>query len=414
MTEKMLEKEISRQVSVITRGVVELFSEDALREKLKKSLSEKKPLIVKAGFDPSAPDIHLGHTVILRKLRQFQELGHTVVFLVGDFTAMIGDPTGRNQMRKPLTKEEVRENAATYQAQAAKILDIKKIKTEFNSAWLTDLKMEKLLELASHQTVARIIERDDFSKRYKNNIDISLVEFMYPLLQAYDSIVLRADIEIGGTDQKFNLLMARTLQRRYAQDPEVVLTLPLLEGTDGVQKMSKSLGNYIGIAERPEEMYGKAMSIPDSLMRKYFELLTDFSLEEIDGFFKKCTAGELHPKALKEKLACSIVSTYHGTRASQQAKENFDKVFTHDGIPRDIPEFNLWQSHTEGGKIWIVKLMVLSGLAATNGEARRAIAQGGVRLDGVKIDDPEKAIELRKEAILQVGKRKFVKIVATG
>jgi tyrosyl-tRNA synthetase len=388
------------QLRRIKRATVEIIQEEELLKKLKQG----RPLIVKAGFDPSCPDIHLGHSVLLRKLRLFQELGHKVIFLIGDFTAMIGDPTGRSQMRKPLGRQEVLKNAQTYEQQISKILDVKKAQVRFNSEWLGMMNLTQLINLASKQTVARMLERDDFSQRFRNNQDITILEFLYPLLQAYDSVVLKADIEVGGTDQKFNMLMGRTIQKRFGQEPQVIITMPLLVGIDGIEKMSKSTGNYIGINESPTEMFGKLMSISDELMLNYYELLTDVDLGELK---ENLSLNKLHPKDAKLELAKSIVATYWGQRKAKEALGEFQKVFKEKKIPSNIPAYSF-----PGNDIGILDAMIASNLAKTRNEARRLINQGAVRLNGHKVTDSNFRIILNKSSglVLKVGKRGFARI----
>jgi tyrosyl-tRNA synthetase len=388
--------DIKKAVELIRRGTVEIIDEKELIRKLEDSNKKKKPLIVKAGFDPSAPDIHLGHTVLLRKLKHFQDLGHKVVFLIGDFTAMIGDPSGRSAVRKRLTEDEVRENARTYKKQVSKILDIERCEVVFNSKWLKDMSLADFLDVASRQTVARILERDDFYKRYKSGKEISLLEFIYPLLQAYDSVVLKADVELGGTDQKFNLLMGKTLQRRYEQLEQVIITTPLLEGTDGVQKMSKSYGNYIGINETAKEMFGKIMSISDELMWRYYELLTDISLDEISRM-----RDEMHPKDAKTRLAREMITTYHSKKDAEKAEKEFERVFKEGEMPEAI------QVAEVESPIWICSLLAETGLASSNSEARRLIKQNAVTIDGKKVSDDNAKININNGMIIRVGKRKF-------
>ncbi|MFH0731942.1 MAG: tyrosine--tRNA ligase [Candidatus Omnitrophota bacterium] len=397
---------VDEQFQLIKRGTVEIIEEQQLKEKLVNSFTKKVPLIVKAGFDPSAPDIHLGHTVLLRKLAHFQKLCHNVIFLIGDFTAMIGDPSGRSETRNVLTKEQVFENAKTYKKQISKILDLDYCEVYFNSKWFSKMSFANFLDLASRQTIARILERDDFQKRYKSGKDISLLEFIYPLLQSYDSVVLSADIEIGGTDQKFNLLMARTIQRRYNQPEQVVITMPLLEGTDGVQKMSKSLGNYIGINEPAKEMFGKIMSISDDLMWKYYELLTDVSVEDISGMKAQTKSAKLNPRDAKVKLAKEIVSLYHSKAEAEKAHKEFERIFSSDGVPDDIGIFTI----EKGQKIWIVELLEKGGLAPSRSEARRLINQGAVKVDKVTISDEDLQLSPKNGSIIQVGKRRFLRI----
>jgi tyrosyl-tRNA synthetase len=401
-----VEAEIARQMSVIRRGAAEITPEDELIAKLRRSIVTGKPLHIKLGLDPSAPDIHLGHTVPLQKMRAFQELGHQVTVIIGDYTGMIGDPTGKSETRKQLTAEQVRENAKTYVDQLYKVLDKDKTQIRYNSEWLGPMSFADVISLAAKTTVARMLERDDFEKRYNSQQSISLHEFFYPLMQGYDSVALEADIELGGTDQKFNLLMGRMLQKEYGKEQQVIMTFPLIEGLDGVQKMSKSLGNYIGIDEAPNEMYGKTMSIPDELMVKYFELVTDVSLDELAVIREGKENGTLHPRDLKMRLGREIVTKYHGAEAAQEAEGHFKTVFQKRELPTDIPEVTL-----EPGTVWIVKLIADLKMALSNGEARRLIQGGGVKLNGEKVIDTDAQIELQDGMIVQVGKRKFAKIV---
>ncbi len=394
-------KDLQTQLNLIKRGTVEIIQINELKKKIRRSIETKKPLVIKAGFDPSAPDIHLGHTVLLRKMRHFQELGHQIVFLIGDFTGMIGDPSGRSETRPRLTRKEVEENAKTYQRQISKVLDIKRLKIVFNSSWFDNMTSYEIGELASKQTVARVLERDDFMSRYKSGQDISFLEFLYPLFQAYDSVVLKADIELGGTDQKFNLLMARTIQERYGQEPQVVITMPILEGLDGVQKMSKSLGNYVGISEPAKEMFGKIMSISDELMLKYYELLTDEDLDEVKG---EISNGALHPKEAKKRLAKAIVGQYHDEKAAAREEREFDKVFKSKGVPSDIQKLALGED-----AIWVIRLLTESGICKSSSEARRLVQQGGVAIDGVKIKDVNAKIKVTpKGSVLKAGKKEFL------
>lgn len=403
---------IDEQLSILSRGTAEIISIEELRSALERAQKENRPLRVKLGTDPSAPDIHLGHTVVYRKLKQFQDLGHEVYFLVGDFTGRIGDPTGKSTTRKPLTREEVEANAKTFAQQVYKILDPDKTKIVFNSTWLSPLTFEDVIKLASKYTVARMLERDDFAKRYQENKPISIHEFFYPLMQGYDSVALRADVELGGTDQKFNLLVGRELQREFGQTPQIALMMPLLVGTDGVQKMSKSLGNYIGIDEKPEEMYGKVMSIPDELMLNYYELVTEVPIDEIKSIFAGLEAGKLHPRDVKRRLAREIVGLYHGQEAAKAAEETFDLVFRRGDIPENIPVFQVPLEELDGpAQIWVVKLLVLAGLVSSSSEARRMIKQGAVKLDGIRIDDESAQVELDSERVIQVGKRKFAQVI---
>ena len=393
------------QVRQIKHGVADLINEQDLVKKIEKSIKENKPLVIKLGLDPTAPDIHLGHTVPLRKLRLFQEFGHQVVIVIGGFTARIGDPTGKSVTRPPLTKEEVLKNAETYKTQIFKVLDPEKTIVRDNSEWLESMNFADVLRLASSYTVARMMERDDFSKRFKEGRPIGVHEFMYPLMQGYDSVALQADVEFGGTDQTFNLLMGRHLQELEGQEPQVVITMPLLEGLDGVQKMSKSLGNYIGIDEEPKEMYGKAMSIPDELMMRYFMLVTDMSIEEQDDMAKRLESGELHPRDAKMLLARTIVRLYHGEEAALEAEEEFKRVFQQRALPTDIPEYAM-AAPTE--PIFVPQFCTDAGLTASNGEARRSIKAGAFKVNGEKYT--EENLTLEEGMIVQVGKRKFVKI----
>ena len=393
------------QVRQIKHGVADLINEQDLVKKIEKSIKENKPLVVKLGLDPTAPDIHLGHTVPLRKLRLFQEFGHQVVIVIGGFTARIGDPTGKSVIRPPLTKEEVLKNAETYKTQIFKVLDPEKTIVRDNSEWLESMNFADVLRLASSYTVARMMERDDFSKRFKEGRPIGVHEFMYPLMQGHDSVALHADVEFGGTDQTFNLLMGRHLQELEGQEPQVVITMPLLEGLDGVQKMSKSLGNYIGIDEEPKEMYGKAMSIPDELMMRYFMLVTDMSIEEQEDMAKRLESGELHPRDAKMQLARTIVRLYHGEEAALEAEEEFKRVFQQRAMPTDIPEYAM-DAPTE--PIFVPQFCTDAGLTASNGEARRSIKAGAFKVNGEKYT--EENLKLGDGMIVQVGKRKFVKI----
>lgn len=397
---------VQEQMEVILRGTAEVISEEELEGKIERSLRTGKPLTVKQGFDPTAPDIHIGHTVSLRKLRQFQDLGHKVVFLIGDFTGMIGDPSGRSEMRKRLSRQEVLQNARTYQEQVFKILDPERTVVAFNSEWCEPMKFEDVLVLASRYTVARMLERDDFSQRYKQGKPITIMEFLYPLIQAYDSVALKADVEVGGTDQKFNLLVGRDVQREYGQEPQVALMMPLLVGTDGKEKMSKSLGNYIGINEPPEEIYGKTMSIPDFLIYPYFELATDVDSSELAEIKRSLEDPEVNPMDLKRRLARRLVAMYHGEEAARRAEEAFDKVFRRREVPDEVPEYVLNQD-----RIWIVRLLTSSGLASSNSEARRLIAQGGVYIDGRRVTDPNLEVEFKGGEVVKVGKRRFLRVV---
>ncbi|MBW4840266.1 MAG: tyrosine--tRNA ligase [Paenibacillaceae bacterium] len=402
--------EVERQLQVISRGVVEIVPEDELKQKVIKSVVTGKPLKVKLGLDPSAPDIHVGHTVVMQKLRQFQELGHQVQLIIGDFTGRIGDPTGKSETRKQLTEEDVQRNAETYRQQIFKILDPDKTQVNFNSEWLAPMTFADVVKLSAKVTVARMLERDDFTKRYTTGQPISIHEFFYPLMQGMDSVALESDIELGGTDQKFNLLMGRTLQKEYGKDTQVAIMTPIIEGLDGVQKMSKSLGNYIGIDEAPNEIYGKAMSVPDELMTKYYELVTDLSLEEFAALHEGLKSGKVHPRDAKMRLAHTLVRMYHGSEAADAAQEHFVTVFQQRALPEDIEEKEIPAAEMEDGKIRLIKLLTLIDFAASNGEAKRSIQQGAVKLNEEKISDPNAEVELAGGEIIQVGKRKFAKL----
>ncbi len=402
---------IEEQLKLIRRGVVDLITEEELVKKLQRIDKEGGELKVKEGFDPSAPDLHLGHTVTLRKLRQFQDLGHRVQFVIGDFTGMIGDPTGKSQTRKQLSEEEVQENAKTYAKQVFKILDPEKTDVVFNSKWLSPLTFKDVILLTAKFTVARILERDDFQKRYREGKPIGLHEFLYPIMQAYDSVALKSDVELGGTDQKFNLLVGRDLQREFGIEPQIVITLPLLEGLDGVEKMSKSLGNYVGIDEPPNVMFGKLMSLPDHLMVKYFELLTDVPMEEIKRIDEGLKNDTIHPLEVKKRLAREIVKMYHSEEDAQNAQREFEAVFSKKELPTDMKDIVIDSSLLKDGKIWIIRLLEASGFVKSRQEARRLIEQGGVRLDNEKITDSKLDIEIKNGMILRVGKLKFGKIV---
>jgi tyrosyl-tRNA synthetase len=429
------------QLEIIKRGTVEILPEEELLKKLELSFNTKIPLKIKAGFDPTAPDIHIGHTVLLEKMRQFQDLGHEIVFIIGDFTGMIGDPTGRSEIRKPLTRDEVLENAETYKKQAFKILNPEKTNIRFNSEWLGKMNtidfarlglmqtVARMLEredfktrlenqqkmntidfarLGLMQTVARMLEREDFKTRLENQQDISILEFYYPLLQAYDSVFLKSDVEIGGTDQKFNLLMGRTMQRRMGVEGQVVIMMPLLEGTDGVQKMSKSINNYIGITELPKDIFGKIMSISDELMLRYYELLSHLPLNRLNTLKEGLKDGTVHPKKAKENLALEIVERYHGKDASVQAKEEFNRIFKQKEVPDEVPVFPVeW----EKDGVWLPQIMKSSGLAKSTSEAQRLINQGAVSVNGEKWDNPDRNLP-EGEYLLKVGKRRFLKVIA--
>jgi tyrosyl-tRNA synthetase len=395
---------IPEQLERIRKGAVEIIREEELVEKLKRAQKTGKPLRVKAGFDATAPDIHLGHTVLMRKMKHFQDLGHTVIFLIGDFTTLIGDPSGRNITRKQLTKQEVLENAETYKQQVFKILDRETTVVDFNSRWMSGLGAEGFIQLAMHYTVARILEREDFSNRLNNQLPISMHELLYPLVQGYDSVALEADVELGGTDQKLNLLVGRELQREYGQESQIVLTMPLLEGTDGVQKMSKSLGNYVGINESPNDQFGKIMSISDDLMWRYWELATDVSMTDIAAMKSR------HPKEVKEDLAVTIITLYHDAAAAKAAREHFRSVFSQKELPSDIETKELARSATP---VRLTKLLASLGLAPSVTEAQRLIESGAVHLDDQRVTNVKAELNLSApgEHTFKVGKRRFLRVV---
>ncbi|WP_019916448.1 tyrosine--tRNA ligase [Methyloversatilis discipulorum] len=395
--------EVEQALALIKRGVEELLPEADLVEKLK----SRRPLRIKAGFDPTAPDLHLGHTVLLNKLKHFQDLGHQILFLIGDFTGAIGDPSGKNVTRPPLSPEQVLQNAETYREQVGKILDPSRMEVVFNSTWMNQLGADGMIRLASRHTVARMLERDDFAKRYASNQPIAIHEFLYPLCQGYDSVALKADVELGGTDQRFNLLMGRELQKQYGQAQQVVLMMPLLEGLDGVNKMSKSLGNYIGVSEPPNEIFGKVMSVSDELMWRYYELLSFRGLDEIEGLRAEVSAGR-NPRDVKVMLAQELVGRFHGAAAAAAALVDFESRFRQGGIPEDIEEVVL---DSAGAGIGIAQALKAAGLTATTSEALRMIDQGGVRLDGDKVSDRGLVLAAGTTAVAQVGKRKFSRLV---
>jgi tyrosyl-tRNA synthetase len=394
-------REINAQLELIKRGALEVLPEDELVTKLKRG----RPLKIKTGFDPTAPDLHLGHTVLIQKMKQFQDLGHEVIFLIGDFTGMIGDPSGKSETRKLLTREEVVKNAETYKEQIFKILDSNKTIIEFNHRWMEKLDAVSLIELSAKYTVARMLEREDFKQRYQKQQSISIHEFLYPLMQGYDSVVLKADVELGGTDQRFNLLIGRELQREYGQEPQVVLTMPLLEGLDGVQKMSKSLGNYIAINEPPEEMFGKVMSISDELMWRYYELLSDKGLPEIQRNHAQVDNGLLHPMEAKKSLAVELVERFHGSMAARSAREYFETRYQKKSVPKDIrKQFSALQP------VWICRLLVDLEFAKSNTEARRLVAQGAVRIDGKVITDVQFEFKPESHHVVEVGKNRIAQV----
>ncbi|MCX7985070.1 MAG: tyrosine--tRNA ligase [Bacteroidetes bacterium] len=397
-------------MDIIRRGVSEIIPEEDLVRKLEQSQRTNTPLIIKLGCDPSRPDLHLGHSVVLRKLRQFQDLGHTAVLIVGDFTGMIGDPSGKSKTRPALTLEETRRNGESYFQQATKILDPVKTKIVYNSEWLGTMTFADVIRLASKYTVARMLERDDFTLRYKAGEPISIHEFLYPLAQAMDSVAIKADVELGGTDQKFNLLVGRDIQREFGLEPQVALMMPILTGTDGVEKMSKSLDNYIGITDPPNEMYGKTLSIPDSLIYTYFELATDVPLERLKEIKESLNSGAVNPRDLKRELARTLVAMYYSPQEALKAEAEFDKIFVEKSTPTDIEEFKL---ERENDTVTIVTLLTQTKLASSKSEARRLIEQGGVSIDGERITDVNAPLPTKPVFIVKVGKRRFLKIVCT-
>ncbi len=398
--------DIDREIEIIKRGAVEIINEDDLRKKLVKAREEGRPLRIKLGMDPTAPDLHLGHTVVIQKLKQFQELGHVVVFLIGDFTGLIGDPTGRIETRPTLTKEQLMANAETYKKQVFKILDPELTEIRFNSEWMEAMNAADMIRLCAQYTVARMLERDDFKKRYQNNLSICVHEFLYPLVQAYDSVALRADVELGGSDQIFNLLVGRDIQKVYGQESQIVLTVPLLEGTDGVNKMSKSYGNYVGIDEPPDAMFGKLMSISDELMLRYYELLSDIPLDEFNALKKGMRAGKVNPKDAKIRFAKEIVTRFHGSIEADAAHANFERVFKKKDIPEDIEVEKMTRSQIGA---WLPKLLAAVNMVPSTSEAKRMISQGAVTINGVKMTGED--VPPGDELIIKVGKRKFKKVL---
>jgi tyrosyl-tRNA synthetase len=409
---KSMPSEVRAEYEELLMGSVDVLPEGELLRQLIRARSEKRPLRVKLGVDPTAPDIHLGHTVVLRKLAQFQAFGHTAVLIIGDYTGKVGDPSGRSKTRPSLSDEELRRNATTYVEQAAKVLDMNRVELTRNGDWLGALRMDEVLRLSATVTVARMLERDDFSKRYQTNEPISMLEFMYPLLQGYDSVAVKADIELGGTDQKFNLLMGRPIMEAYGLAPQSILTVPLLVGTDGEQKMSKTYGNYVGVNDPPNEMFGKIMSIPDSVMLVYWSLLTGMTRHEIDEVESRLKTGEYHPAEAKRDLAERLVTLYHSVEAAKEARAHFDRVFRERDNPERIPTTDLPEELVKDGRVWLPRLLTALGLAGSNGEARRLIEQGGVKLDGQTIcdSDVELAASSLRGSIVQVGKRRFIKL----
>ena len=399
---------INEQMDLIKRGSFEIIPEDELIKKLERSLQTGKQLNIKLGCDPSRPDLHIGHSVVLRKLAQFQSIGHQAILIIGDFTGMIGDPSGRNLTRPALSLKETKINGQTYLEQASKILDRKKTKIVYNSEWLGKMSFEEVIKLASKYTVARMIERDDFTKRFKAGEPISVHEFLYPLAQAMDSVAIKSDVELGGTDQKFNLLVGRDIQREYGMEPQVILTMPLIVGTDGVEKMSKSYYNYIGISEKPNEMYGKTLSIPDTLIFNYFELATDVSSEKLAEVKSKLADKNFNPRDLKRELARNLVTMYHSAEAAVQAEEEFDRIFIKKDLPDEIEEFSIDTGKTG---INIIELLSLVKLVSSKGEARRLVAQGGVSIDGEKITEISASVIVSSPRVLKVGKRRFIRLI---
>jgi tyrosyl-tRNA synthetase len=397
-----------QQLQELKKGTVDLVSDRELLAKLKKSFASKKPLRIKAGFDPSRPDLHIGHTVLLNKMRQFQRLGHQVIFLIGDFTAMIGDPTGRNEARPPLSEEEIVANAKTYARQVFKVLDQAKTVVDYNSRWMKLVTSADFVRLASHYTVARMIERDDFHKRFNAHQSIAMHEFLYPLVQGYDSVALNADVELGGTDQRFNLLVGRDMQKSYGQEQQCIMTVPILEGLDGVQKMSKSLDNYIAVEDPPKEMFGKTMRISDELMLRYYELLTDITVTDLEILKADLKSGKAHPRQVKVTLAKTLVTRFHNQQAADNALEEFDRIFVKKGLPDEMPLKEVAPAH----QVSFGKLMVELEIATSGGEARRLIEQNAVERDGEKISDPQMKVDLLsgQEFVLKAGKKKFVRV----
>ena len=399
---------LEEQLKVIRRGTVEIIPEEELIDKLKRSIQENKPLRIKQGFDPTAPDIHLGHTVCLRKLRQFQELGHQVILIIGDYTGMVGDPSGRSETRPQLTEKEIGINAQTYQEQFFKVVDESKTEVHFNGEWFSKMSFHEIMRLASHFTVARMLERDDFSKRYKEQIPISIHELFYPLMQAYDSVMIKADVEIGATEQKFNLLAGRQIQEIYGQKPQVILTMPVLVGTDGQQRMSKSLGNYIGVAEPPGEIFGKIMSISDDLIYDYFELVTDVGTDELIQIKKELEEKKTNPMVLKKRLGKEIVRMYSSEAEAEKVCHEFERVFSKKELPQEIPVKQLEHDQAE---MWVGHYLVQAGCAKSTSEVKRLIKQGGLYIDNERVSDEDLKISLAGEKLVRLGKRRFFKIV---
>jgi tyrosyl-tRNA synthetase len=402
-----MEKDFKKQLELISRGAVDLLPEDEFAQRLKKSIKDNKPLRVKQGFDPTAPDIHLGHTVGIRKLKQFQDLGHKIVLIIGNYTALVGDPSGRSATRPQLKYDEVMKNAETYQAQFFKILDKSKTEVHYNGEWFEKMSFSEVMKLASKFTVARILERDDFENRFKAGSPISIHEFMYPLMQAYDSVMIKADVEIGATEQKFNLLTGREIQQDYGVPPQLVLTIPILVGLDGHNRMSKSLGNYVGIDESPKEMFGKIMSIPDSLVYSYFELVTDVPASRLEKVKAQLSDDKINPMTIKKELGEIIVNMYHSGDKASAAREEFERVFSKGELPEEIPDYDC---KSYNGNVWIIKLLTDTKMASSNGEARRLIKGGGVSLDGNKVTDENLELTIKDGMLLKVGKRRFLRL----
>ena len=409
----MIEKDIEKQLSIILKGAEDVILVEELKDLIITSIENNQPLKVKLGLDPTAPDIHLGHTVVLTKLRQFQDLGHEAILIIGDYTARVGDPSGRSSLRPSLSPEKIEENAKTYMNQAFKILDESKTKVIRNSEWFENLKFSEVLNITSRFTIARMLERDDFKKRFSSNQPITIMEFLYPLMQAYDSVAIEADIELGGTDQKFNLLMGRELQKEYGQKPQIAITMPILVGLDGVKKMSKSLGNYVGVNENPNEIFGKIMSIPDNIMIDYFTLLTKLTKEEIEKIKDDIENERLNPSIAKRKLASLIIENLYDINSAKNAEDNFNKIFKDKSIPDEINEFILFKKDYPSNKIKIINLLSESKLCSSNSEARRVIEQGGIKINNKKINDINLELSLDEinSAIIQRGKRNFIKII---
>ncbi len=414
LSDKEIEQEVKRQWTLISRGTVDLLPEKEWKDKLKESIAENKPLRVKQGFDPTAPDIHLGHTVGIRKLKQFQELGHQIVLIIGDYTSLVGDPSGQSSTRPPLSYEEIMKNSETYQSQFFKILDKSRTEIVFNGDWFKKMNFVEIMQLASKFTVARLLERDDFTKRLEKKTPISIHELFYPLMQGYDSVAIKADVEIGATEQKFNLLAGRTIQEAYGVKPQVILTMPILVGLDGQRKMSKSLNNYIGIDESPGEIFGKVMSIADEQIYSYFELVTDVTLKELAEIKQKLNKPDVNPMVIKKELGQRLVDMYHPAGSGQSAREEFERVFSNRQLPQDMPELTLEKLKKLGlkeDKVYLVHLMSKAEMVKSNSEARKLILAGAVTIDGEKIDNPDFEFSVDKEMVLKVGKRRYLKLL---